>query len=221
MLSETTTASPHGYARDIISALDGTWRTAGQIRQLLGYGQLFEVANCLEKLWRLGLIEQDAQDIGIGAKRKGGAKSYACGPTDRSNVFGCARMSPGRETRNNGKNIGFSDLLRLRHGGDRQGEAEPPIDVSLRWIVASDILHRERRLRRVLRIRRQHLAGMITHPNLVRFKGSVAANGSARASVVVQDKSGYGRLSGSQGRGDWSGYSGAARCEGYWMAQRN
>lgn len=75
-MSETATASPDGYARDIIAALDGTWRTAGQIRHLLGYGQVLEVANCLERLWRLGLIEQDAQAIGIGAKRKGGGEEF-------------------------------------------------------------------------------------------------------------------------------------------------
>jgi hypothetical protein len=38
--------------------------------------------------------------------------------------------------------------------------------------------------------------GIVTHPNLVRFKGYVAKSGSARASVTVQNKlaSGIGRL---------------------------
>jgi hypothetical protein len=65
--------------------------------------------------------------------------------------------------------------------------------------------------------------GIITHPNLVRFRGVVEPSGVARASVVVQDKSasGSGRLSGTQGRGLWSGYSGEARCSGYWTAQKD
>jgi hypothetical protein len=65
--------------------------------------------------------------------------------------------------------------------------------------------------------------GIVTHPNLVRFRGYVARSGAVRASVTVQDKyaSGSGRLSGASGRGSWSGYSGSARCSGYWTAQRN
>ena len=65
--------------------------------------------------------------------------------------------------------------------------------------------------------------GVITHPNLVRFRGYVARSGAVRASVTVQDKyaSGSGRLSSNSGRGTWSGYSGSARCSGYWTAVRN
>jgi hypothetical protein len=65
--------------------------------------------------------------------------------------------------------------------------------------------------------------GVVTHPNLVKFRGYVARSGAVRASVTVQDKyaSGSGRLSGTSGRGTWSGYSGNARCSGYWTAQRN
>jgi hypothetical protein len=64
--------------------------------------------------------------------------------------------------------------------------------------------------------------GIVTHPNLVRFRGYVARSGAVRASVTVQDKyaSGSGRLTSTSGRGTWSGYSGAARCSGYWTAQR-
>ena len=49
--------------------------------------------------------------------------------------------------------------------------------------------------------------GIITHPNLVRFRGHVANSGSVRASVTVQDKyaSGAGKLSASSGHGTWSG----------------
>jgi hypothetical protein len=65
--------------------------------------------------------------------------------------------------------------------------------------------------------------GIVTHPNLVRFRGYVARSGAVRASVTVQDKyaSGVGRLSGNAGQGSWSGYSGTARCSGYWTARRN
>ena len=65
--------------------------------------------------------------------------------------------------------------------------------------------------------------GVVTHPNLVRFRGYVARSGAVRASVTVQDKfaSGSGRLSSNAGHGTWSGYSGSARCSGYWTAVRN
>ena len=65
--------------------------------------------------------------------------------------------------------------------------------------------------------------GVVSHPNLVKFRGYVARSGAVRASVTVQDKyaSGSGRLSGASGRGTWSGYAGSSRCSGYWNAQRN
>jgi hypothetical protein len=65
--------------------------------------------------------------------------------------------------------------------------------------------------------------GVVTHPNLVKFKGYVAKSGSVRASVTVHDKfaSGTGRLFETSGRGKWSGRAGSARCSGYWTAQRN
>ena len=41
-------------------------------------------------------------------------------------------------------------------------------------------------------------AGVVTHPNLVKFRGHVAKSGAVRASVTVQDKyaSGSGKLTG-------------------------
>ena len=64
--------------------------------------------------------------------------------------------------------------------------------------------------------------GVVTHPNLVKFRGHVARTGAVRASVTVPDKyaSGAGRLSSNSGRGTWNGYSGGSRCSGYWAAQR-
>jgi hypothetical protein len=67
------------------------------------------------------------------------------------------------------------------------------------------------------------LDGIVTHPNLAKFRGYVARSGAVRASVTVPDKyaAGSGRLSGTTGRGTWSGYSGNTRCGGYWTAHRN
>lgn len=65
--------------------------------------------------------------------------------------------------------------------------------------------------------------GVVTHPNLVTFRGYVSRSGAVRASVTVHEKyaSGSGRLTSSSGRGNWTGRSGGARCAGYWTAQRN
>jgi hypothetical protein len=65
--------------------------------------------------------------------------------------------------------------------------------------------------------------GIVSHPNLVKFKGYVAKSGAVRASVTVQDKyaSGSGRLTEDSGRGIWNGRAGTGRCSGYWTAQRN
>jgi len=65
--------------------------------------------------------------------------------------------------------------------------------------------------------------GIVTHPNLVRFRGYVTKSGAVRASVAVQDKyaTGAGKLFATSGRGTWSGRAGTARCSGYWTAQRN
>src|SRR5438034_4685313 len=65
--------------------------------------------------------------------------------------------------------------------------------------------------------------GIVTHPNLVKFRGYVARSGAVRASVTVHDKyaSGSGRLSSNSGHGTWSGYSGGSRCSGYWTAHRH
>src|SRR6478672_3710551 len=52
--------------------------------------------------------------------------------------------------------------------------------------------------------------GIVTHPNLVKFRGYVAKSGAVRASMTVQDKyaSGSGRLSSVSGRGTWNGHAG-------------
>ena len=63
--------------------------------------------------------------------------------------------------------------------------------------------------------------GIVTHPNLVRFRSYVAKSGAA--SVTVQDKyaTGAGKLFATSGQGTWSGHSGTAGCSGYWTARRN
>ena len=65
--------------------------------------------------------------------------------------------------------------------------------------------------------------GVVTHPNLVKFRGYVASSGAVRASVTVHDKfaSGTGKLTANSGHGSWSGHAAGERCSGYWTAQRN
>ena len=65
--------------------------------------------------------------------------------------------------------------------------------------------------------------GIVTHPNLVKFRGHVARTGAVRASVTVHEKyaSGSGKLRGDSGGGRWTGHAGTERCSGYWMAQRS
>lgn len=65
--------------------------------------------------------------------------------------------------------------------------------------------------------------GIVSHPNLVKFRGRVAKGGAVRASVTVHDKhaSGSGRLTRSTGKGRWAGHAGKARCSGSWTAQRS
>jgi hypothetical protein len=64
--------------------------------------------------------------------------------------------------------------------------------------------------------------GIVSHPNLVKFRGHVARSGAVHASVTVQDKyaSGSGKLAGTGGGGRWIGRAGNARCSGYWTARR-
>ena len=56
--------------------------------------------------------------------------------------------------------------------------------------------------------------GVVTHPNLVKFRGIVARSGAVRASVTVQDKfaSGSGRLTGNSGRGTWRPATRSSSC---------
>ena len=65
--------------------------------------------------------------------------------------------------------------------------------------------------------------GIVSHPNLLKFRGYVARSGAVHASVTVHDKyaSGSGKLAGTTGRGRWSGHAGNSPCSGYWTAQRN
>jgi hypothetical protein len=64
--------------------------------------------------------------------------------------------------------------------------------------------------------------GIVSHPNLVKFRGRVSSGGGVRVSVSVMDKHavGSGKLSRTAGRGRWAGRSGSDRCSGYWTAQR-
>jgi hypothetical protein len=65
--------------------------------------------------------------------------------------------------------------------------------------------------------------GIVSHPNLLKFRGYVASSGAVRASVRVHDKyaAGAGRLTSAAGHGRWNGRVGTSLCSGYWTAQRN
>src|SRR5258708_25307083 len=62
--------------------------------------------------------------------------------------------------------------------------------------------------------------GIITHPNLLKFRGHVAKSGAVRASVTVGEKyaSGSGRLSGALCHRTWSGR--VVCCPGVWDSRR-
>jgi hypothetical protein len=64
--------------------------------------------------------------------------------------------------------------------------------------------------------------GVISHPNLVMFHGTVRTNGAVHASVTVHDKYavGSGHIDLVSGQGTWRGHSGSAACSGYWTAQK-
>ncbi len=65
--------------------------------------------------------------------------------------------------------------------------------------------------------------GIVSHPNLLKFRGYVTRSGAVHASVAVSDKyaSGSGKLVGSAGHGRWNGRAGSSLCSGYWTAQRS
>ena len=64
--------------------------------------------------------------------------------------------------------------------------------------------------------------GIVSHPNLVKFRGRVSRGGAVRASVSVPGKyaAGSGRMSRTSGQGRWAGFAGKDRCSGVWAAQR-
>jgi hypothetical protein len=64
--------------------------------------------------------------------------------------------------------------------------------------------------------------GIVSHANLVKFRGRVSRGGAVRASVSVPGKfaAGSGRLTRTEGRGRWAGHAGKARCSGTWTARK-
>ena len=64
--------------------------------------------------------------------------------------------------------------------------------------------------------------GIVSHANLVKFRGRVSRGGAVRASVSVPGKfaAGSGRLTRTAGKGRWSGHAGKDRCSGTWAAQK-
>jgi hypothetical protein len=65
--------------------------------------------------------------------------------------------------------------------------------------------------------------GVLSHPNLVRFRGKVTRSGAVHASLAVEDKlaDGSGILHNDTGRGVWTGSAAGARCSGVWTARRS
>lgn len=59
----------------LVKLLDDEWQTAAQIQRICG-GETLEVAKSLDRLWEAGRIEREAQEIGIGARRKGGGVQF-------------------------------------------------------------------------------------------------------------------------------------------------
>jgi hypothetical protein len=64
--------------------------------------------------------------------------------------------------------------------------------------------------------------GIVSHANLVKFRGRVAPSGFVRVSVAAGGKTaaGAGRLRGTSGGGRWTGRSGSDHCSGTWTAQK-
>jgi hypothetical protein len=64
--------------------------------------------------------------------------------------------------------------------------------------------------------------GIVSHANLVKFRGRVAPSGFVRVSVSAGGKTaaGAGRLRGTAGGGRWTGRSGSDHCSGTWTAQK-
>jgi hypothetical protein len=68
-------ARPSNYQsldQKIFELLDDTWRTAAEVRRLLGVGSAFDVAQSLDRLWEVRRIEKDAVLAVAGGGRKGG-----------------------------------------------------------------------------------------------------------------------------------------------------
>src|SRR5580692_2921408 len=66
------TSTSRSFDKKIFELLDGSWRTVGEIRRLLGGGEALVVAMALDRLWKAGPIEKDDGHTIVGAGRKGG-----------------------------------------------------------------------------------------------------------------------------------------------------
>ncbi|WP_441237597.1 hypothetical protein [Bradyrhizobium sp. 930_D9_N1_4] len=55
--------------------MENEWQTAAQIQRLSG-GETLEIARSLDRLWEAGRIDRQAQEIDIGARRKGGGARF-------------------------------------------------------------------------------------------------------------------------------------------------
>lgn len=49
------------------------WQTAAEVQRTFG-GVTHEIAEALDRLWKAGRLDRDAQEINIGVGRKGGGR---------------------------------------------------------------------------------------------------------------------------------------------------
>jgi hypothetical protein len=65
-------SSTQSFDQKVFELLDDTWRTAAEVRRLLGGGNKLDVAQALDRLSEVGRIEKDAVPAVVGVARKGG-----------------------------------------------------------------------------------------------------------------------------------------------------
>ena len=72
LMPSRRTSSCQSFDEKILTRLDGSWRTVGEIGRLLGVGKALDVAIALDRLWKAERIEKDDARVIVGAGRKGG-----------------------------------------------------------------------------------------------------------------------------------------------------
>jgi hypothetical protein len=103
--------------------------------------------------------------------------------------------------------------------GSPRASARTPFDGTWSVLIVTDRGTCDRAYRYALRI----ADGRVYYDN-PNFNVSGRVDGAGRVRVALsaggQSASGYGRLSGNNGQGSWSGRSSASQCSGHWEAER-